>query len=146
VEALGGWHKDGSALITKLARQLASDTGKEADKQIKHLFQRLGILFKFQCLFLNSGKEIFDIQGLHCAEHFAVNPVLSILCQQNTRNMKPSQFLFSCQECDYHFNAKEQFREYIQTNHFVTTKCYHIYHKSNEDDDNFACDHCGKKL
>jgi hypothetical protein len=44
VEALGGWHKDAAALITRLARQLASHTGKEADKQIKHMFQRLGIL------------------------------------------------------------------------------------------------------
>jgi hypothetical protein len=41
VEALGGWHEDAAALIT---RQLASHTGKEADEQIKHLFLRLGIL------------------------------------------------------------------------------------------------------
>ena len=44
VEALGGWHEDAAALITRLARQLASHTGKEADEQIKHLFQRMGIL------------------------------------------------------------------------------------------------------
>jgi hypothetical protein len=44
VESLGGWHEDAAALITKLARQLASHTGKEADESIKHLFQRLGIL------------------------------------------------------------------------------------------------------
>ena len=44
VEALGGWHEDAEALITRLARQLASHTGKEVDKQIKHLFQRMGIL------------------------------------------------------------------------------------------------------
>ena len=40
VEALGGWHEDAAALITRLARQLASRTGKEAAEQIKHLFQR----------------------------------------------------------------------------------------------------------
>ena len=44
VEALGGWHEDAAALITRLARQLASHTGKEVDEQIKHLFQRMGIL------------------------------------------------------------------------------------------------------
>ena len=44
VEALGGWHEDTAALITRLARQLASHTGKEADEQIKYLFQRLRIL------------------------------------------------------------------------------------------------------
>jgi len=44
VEALGGWHEDAASLITRLARQLASHTGKEADEQIKYLFQRLGIL------------------------------------------------------------------------------------------------------
>ena len=44
VEALGGWHEDAVSLITRLARQLASHTGKEADEQIKYLFQRLGIL------------------------------------------------------------------------------------------------------
>jgi hypothetical protein len=44
VEALGGWHEDAAVFITRLARQLASRTGKEADEQIKHLFQRLGIL------------------------------------------------------------------------------------------------------
>ena len=43
VEALGGWHEDAAALITRLARQLARHTGKEADEQIKYLFQRLGI-------------------------------------------------------------------------------------------------------
>ena len=44
VKALGGWHEDAAALITRLARQLASHTGKEVDEQIKHLFQRMGIL------------------------------------------------------------------------------------------------------
>ena len=29
VEAVGGWHKDAAALITKLASQLASHTGKK---------------------------------------------------------------------------------------------------------------------
>jgi hypothetical protein len=44
VEALGGWHEDTAALITRQARQLTSHTGMEADEQIKHQFQRLGIL------------------------------------------------------------------------------------------------------
>ena len=44
VEALGGWHEDAAALITRVVRQLASHTGKEVDEQIKHLFQRMGIL------------------------------------------------------------------------------------------------------
>ena len=39
VEALGGWHEDAAALITRLARQLASHTGKEANEWIKYLFQ-----------------------------------------------------------------------------------------------------------
>ena len=39
-----GWHEDAATLITRLARQLASHTGKEVDEQIKHLFQRMGIL------------------------------------------------------------------------------------------------------
>ena len=38
------WHEDAATLITRLARQLASHTGKEVDEQIKHLFQRMGIL------------------------------------------------------------------------------------------------------
>ena len=44
VEALGGWHEDAACVITRLARQLASHTGKETAEQIKYLFQRLGIL------------------------------------------------------------------------------------------------------
>jgi hypothetical protein len=44
VEALGGLHEDAAALIPKLARQLASLTGKKVDEQIKYLFQSLGIL------------------------------------------------------------------------------------------------------
>ena len=44
VEVLGGWHEDAACVITRLARQLASHTGKEADEQIKYLFQRMGIL------------------------------------------------------------------------------------------------------
>ena len=39
-----GWHEDAATLITRLARQLASHTGKEVDEQIKHLFHRMGIL------------------------------------------------------------------------------------------------------
>ena len=38
VKALGGWHEDAAALITRVVRQLASHTGKEVDEQIKHLF------------------------------------------------------------------------------------------------------------
>ena len=41
---LGGWHKDAASVITRLARQLASHTGKETGEQTKYLFQRLGIL------------------------------------------------------------------------------------------------------
>ena len=44
VEALGGWHEDAAYVIARLARQLASHTGKEAEEQIKYLFQRMGIL------------------------------------------------------------------------------------------------------
>ena len=44
VEVLGGWHEDAVPLITRLAMQLASNTVKEADEQIKYLFQRMGIL------------------------------------------------------------------------------------------------------
>jgi hypothetical protein len=44
VETLGGWHEDAAAIISRLVRQLASHTGKEADEQIKHLFQRLWVL------------------------------------------------------------------------------------------------------
>ena len=44
VEALGGWQEDAAYVITRLARQLASHTGKEAAEQVKYFFQRLGIL------------------------------------------------------------------------------------------------------
>ena len=44
MEALGGWHEEAVPLITRLARQLANHTGKKADEQIKHLFQRMGIM------------------------------------------------------------------------------------------------------
>ena len=37
-------HENAASLITRLARQLASYTGKEADEQMKYLFQRMGIL------------------------------------------------------------------------------------------------------
>ena len=39
-----GWHEEAASLITRLARQLASHSGKETDEQTKYLFQRLGIL------------------------------------------------------------------------------------------------------
>ena len=32
VEVLGGWHEDAACVITRLARQLASHTGKEAER------------------------------------------------------------------------------------------------------------------
>ena len=44
VEVLWGWHEDTASVITRLARQLASHTGKETGEQTKYLFQRLGIL------------------------------------------------------------------------------------------------------
>ena len=44
VETLGGWHKDGVEVISKLARQLASHTGGAKDEVTRHLFQRLGVL------------------------------------------------------------------------------------------------------
>ena len=44
VETLGGWHRHGAEVISKLARQLASHTGGEKEEVMRHLFQRLGIL------------------------------------------------------------------------------------------------------
>ena len=75
----------------------------------------------------------FDIQGLYRAEHFAVKPLvehanhqvytsnpncfavysLAAKYKEYIKSMKPSQFLFSCQACDYHFNTKEQFSEHV---------------------------------
>ena len=44
VESLGGWHEDASAVVNKIARQLGSHTGKEAEEPIRHFFQRLSLL------------------------------------------------------------------------------------------------------
>ena len=44
VETLGGWHKKAVDQLRKLARALARSTGKEEDDEIRHLFQRLGVL------------------------------------------------------------------------------------------------------
>ena len=44
VEALGGWHKDAAAALSKLARQLASHTGRRDEETTRYLFQRLGLL------------------------------------------------------------------------------------------------------
>jgi hypothetical protein len=43
MEALGGWHKEAAASVSKLSRQLASHTGRE-EETMRHLFQRLGLL------------------------------------------------------------------------------------------------------
>ena len=121
----------------------------------------------FNFWFLNSGKKLVDLQGLHRAEHFPVKPLVEHANQQEhkfnpmgytkysspatyeeeyIKSLKLSRFLFSCHECDHHFKTKEEFREHVQKNHLVTKRFYHNYHNSNEDDDNFTCDHCGKKL
>jgi hypothetical protein len=42
-KASGGWHSDAAAAVSKLARQLASHTGRE-EETTKHLFQRLSLL------------------------------------------------------------------------------------------------------
>jgi hypothetical protein len=39
---LGGWHKKAVELLRKLARAQARSTGNEED--VRHLFQRLGVL------------------------------------------------------------------------------------------------------
>ena len=44
VETFGGWHPDSEAIITKLASQLASQSGGVTAEVSRHLFQRLGIL------------------------------------------------------------------------------------------------------
>ena len=43
VETLGGWHADAAAEITRIARALARETGKEERTAIQHLFKRLSI-------------------------------------------------------------------------------------------------------
>ena len=44
VESLGGWHADTVTAVSKLARQLASHTGKDAEETTRHLFQRISLL------------------------------------------------------------------------------------------------------
>ena len=44
VEALVGWHTDGAAAVAKLARQLASHTGREEEEITRCLFQKLSLL------------------------------------------------------------------------------------------------------
>ena len=44
VETLGGWHEKAVDQIKKLARALGRSTGKEEEKEMRHLFQKLGIL------------------------------------------------------------------------------------------------------
>ena len=44
VEALGGWHQESAMIITKLARQLSSQTGGIFEEISRHLFQRLSII------------------------------------------------------------------------------------------------------
>ena len=44
VETLGSWHKKAVEQLRKLARALARSTGKEEEDEIRHLFQRLGVL------------------------------------------------------------------------------------------------------
>ena len=41
---MGGWHKDAAAALSKLARQLASHTGRRDEETTRYLFQRLGLL------------------------------------------------------------------------------------------------------
>ena len=43
VEALGCWHSDAAAAVSKLARQLASHT-REEEETTRYLFQRLSLL------------------------------------------------------------------------------------------------------
>ena len=43
VEALGGWHAQSAAALTKLARQLARQTGREEEEAVRQLRQRLGV-------------------------------------------------------------------------------------------------------
>ena len=66
--------------------------------------------------------------------------------EEYIKSMEASNSLFSCQEYNQHFKTKEQFREHVHKNHLVNKSLYRNFHNSNEDDDNFTCDHCGKKL
>ncbi len=44
VEALGGWHAQSAAALTKLGRQLARQTGREEEEAVRQLRQRLGVM------------------------------------------------------------------------------------------------------
>ena len=44
VEALGGWHTEAAATVSKLTRQLASHTWREEEGTMRYLFQRLSLL------------------------------------------------------------------------------------------------------
>ena len=43
VETFGAWHQEAAVEITRIARALARETGKDDKTAIRHLFQRLGI-------------------------------------------------------------------------------------------------------
>ena len=43
VDTFGGWHPEALVVITKLARQLARNVGRETGEQVRHLRQRLGV-------------------------------------------------------------------------------------------------------
>ena len=44
VETFGGWHPNSEIVLTKLAKQLAAQTGNQPSEVTSHLYQRLGIL------------------------------------------------------------------------------------------------------
>jgi len=44
VETLGGWHEKAVNQIQKLGRALARCTGKDEEEEMRHLFQKLGVL------------------------------------------------------------------------------------------------------
>ena len=43
-EALGGWHRDVAAAVSKIAKQLVSHTEREEEETTRYLFQRLNLL------------------------------------------------------------------------------------------------------
>jgi hypothetical protein len=46
VETLGGWHQDAEAQIMRVARCMARESGGQESVQIKHFFQKLGVLLQ----------------------------------------------------------------------------------------------------
>ena len=44
VETMGGWHPESASVLSKLARQLAAQTGVTNEETTRHFFQRLSIL------------------------------------------------------------------------------------------------------